>query len=62
MKKLKLKALELTSQEPLTRAQLKKIMGGAGSGGGCNTESCTTNQKCEELNKDCGPCVDGRCT
>ena len=34
MKKLKLKALELGSNELLTREQLKNVMAGDGSGGG----------------------------
>lgn len=45
MKKLKLKALELGAKEVLSRAQLKNVLGGSGSGSGgsaqCFGNSCT---------------------
>jgi hypothetical protein len=44
MKKLKLKALELGVSELLTRAQLRNVLGGDGSGSGsgtCHFHCCT---------------------
>lgn len=47
MKKLKLKALTLGAQEVLTRAQLKNILGGDGSGSGSyGTVPCSATASC----------------
>jgi hypothetical protein len=41
MKKLKLKSLEFGAKEALTRTELKKVLGGNGSGWGCNMNPCS---------------------
>ena len=48
MKKLKLNELNLGNAEVLTREELKKVLGGMGSGsGGTNcTDSCETDSDC----------------
>lgn len=49
MKRLKLKALELGAVEMLSRAQLKHVVGGSGSGGGLpcfDNSSCPSGQTC----------------
>ena len=48
MKKLKLRALELDAREVLTRTQLKTVLGGSGSGGGCLTSECTSDSGCSD--------------
>lgn len=40
MKKLKLNELTLSSAEVLTREQLRKVLGGDGSGGGGGNDCC----------------------
>lgn len=46
MKKLKLKALDLSAKEILTREQLKKILGGSDGGSGSGDGKCETKCKC----------------
>lgn len=52
MKKLKLKALELGAKEVLSRAQLKNVLGGAGSGSGSGSGSGTYDQCADECTTD----------
>lgn len=58
MKRLKLKAFELEGAEILTRNQLKKVLGGDGSGTGGTSETSgeTTAESCSgycRVNEDC---------
>ena len=46
MKKLSLNASAFQKGEILTRAQLKKVLGGSGSGGGSGETACATTCKC----------------
>lgn len=71
MKKLKLKALEIGASEVLTKAELKKIIGGNGGGSGssnsCNAYcgqgsgyTCTTVcQICDDAGGGSNPNVPG---
>jgi hypothetical protein len=52
MKKLKLNALQLGATEVLTRAQLKNVLGGDGSGAtlcGIETEVCYTDPNTQDV-------------
>lgn len=49
MKKLKLEELNLGSVEVLSREELKKVLGGLGSGGGSGDAGCLTQSGgCDE--------------
>jgi len=64
MKKLKLKALEFGATEALTRAQLKKVLGGGGSGSGGGycvfTSDCQSGFHC--FNSTCVPDTGSGCS
>jgi hypothetical protein len=57
MKKLKLKALELGAGEVLTRAQLKKVVGGGACGKRSNGTFCRETLPVFVS----GVCIDGKC-
>ncbi|CAN0380305.1 unnamed protein product [Phaeothamnion confervicola] len=48
MKKLELRALELGAKELLTRAQMKKLLGGSGGADTCQNECGGINGDCDE--------------
>lgn len=50
MKKLKLKDLELSEQEILSRSQLKNVLGGSGGSAGC---VCNTGKTCPPETSSC---------
>lgn len=52
MHKLKLSELNLSDAEVLTRDQLKKVLGGDGSGGGSMCNQCCYN----DYPNDCSTC------
>lgn len=52
MKKLKLNVANLGATEILTREELKKVLGGADTGSGSGSETCTNNA-CGALNLPC---------
>jgi len=74
MKKIKLEELNLGNAEVLSREELKKVLGGMGSGSGsplCDGTTCYTNwtcadgsdsgtKDCEKALKKCGSGI--RCT
>lgn len=65
MKKLSLKTSKFNKGEVLTRAQLKKVMGGDGSGTGSDVfGKCTVKTTCStgsvECSSDNGKCYKGR--
>ncbi len=58
MKKLKLSELNLSDAEVLTREELKKVLGGNGSGGAY----CSISSSCSLYITSLGITADGNCT
>ena len=46
MKKMQLQMLGLSINDVLSREQMKKVMGGSGSGSGGDTDPCGTGRSC----------------